>query len=152
MNGDKMKVAIKRLHDDAKHPIYQTEHAAGMDLEALINEPITLKPHERVIIPTGIAIALPHGYEAQIRARSGMAAKFGVVPANGIGTIDADYRGEIGVVLLNTSNEDFVVEPGMRIAQMVIAKYETVEWDEVEELDETALGAGGYGSTGVHTT
>ena len=146
-----MKVAIKRLHDDAKHPVYQTEHAAGMDLEAFISEPVTLKPHERVIIPTGIAIALPHGYEAQIRARSGMAAKFGVVPANGIGTIDADYRGEIGVVLLNTSNEEFVVEPGMRIAQMVIAKYETVEWDEVEELDETARGKGGYGSTG-HTT
>lgn len=145
-----MKVAIKRLHEDAKHPIYQTEHSAGMDLEALIKEPITLKPHERAIIPTGIAIALPHGYEAQIRARSGMAAKFGVVPANGIGTIDADYRGEIGVVLLNTSNEAFVVEPGMRIAQMVIARYETVEWDEVEELEETVRAGGGYGSTGTH--
>lgn len=143
-----MKVAIKRLHEDAKHPMYQTEHSAGMDLEALIKEPITLKPHERAIIPTGIAIALPHGYEAQIRARSGMAAKFGIVPANGIGTIDADYRGEIGVVLLNTSNEEFVIEPGMRIAQMVIARYETVEWDEVENLDETTRGVGGYGSTG----
>jgi len=146
-----MKVAIKRLHGDAKHPVYQTEHSAGMDLEALLDAPVTLKPHERAIIPTGIAIALPHGYEAQIRARSGMAAKFGVVPANGIGTIDADYRGEISVVLLNTSNEDFVVEPGMRIAQMVIARYETVEWDEVEELDDTVRGEGGYGSTGAHT-
>lgn len=145
-----MKVAIKRLHEDAKHPIYQTKHSAGMDLEALLDVPVTLKPHERAIIPTGIAIALPHGYEAQIRARSGMAAKFGVVPANGIGTIDADYRGEIGVVLLNTSNEAFVVEPGMRIAQMVIARYETVEWDEVEELEETVRAGGGYGSTGTH--
>lgn len=145
-----MKLAIKRLHEDAKHPIYQTEHSAGMDLEALLDAPLTLKPHERAIIPTGIAIALPHGYEAQIRARSGMAAKFGVVPANGIGTIDADYRGEIGVVLLNTSNEAFVVEPGMRIAQMVIAHYETVEWDEVEDLEATTRGAGGYGSTGTH--
>lgn len=147
-----MKVAIKRLHGDAKHPAYQTEHSAGMDLEALIDTPITLQPHERVIIPTGIAIALPPGYEAQIRARSGMAAKYGVVPANGIGTIDADYRGEIGVVLLNTSNDAFVIEPGMRIAQMVIARYETVEWDEVEELGETARGAGGYGSTGAKRT
>ena len=144
-----MKVAIKRLHADAKHPMYQTEHSAGMDLEALIDAPLTLAPHERAVIPTGIAIALPHGYEAQIRARSGMAAKFGVVPANGIGTIDADYRGEIGVVLLNTSNDPFVIEPGMRIAQMVIARYETVEWDEVEELGDTVRGVGGYGSTGT---
>jgi dUTP pyrophosphatase len=149
MKREAMKVAIKRLHTDAKHPMYQTEHSAGMDLEAFMKESVTIKPHERVIIPTGIAIALPHGYEAQIRARSGMAAKFGVVPANGIGTIDADYRGEIGVVLLNTSNEDFIVEPGMRIAQMVIAKYETVEWDEVEELDDTVRGVSGYGSTGI---
>lgn len=152
MNRAITKVAIRRLHDDAKHPVYQTEHSAGMDLEAFIREPVLLKPHERAIIPTGIAIALPHGYEAQIRARSGMAAKFGVVPANGIGTIDADYRGEIGVVLLNTSNEDFVVEPGMRVAQMVVAKYETVEWDEVEELEDTERGAGGYGSTGVKSS
>ena len=144
-----MKVAIKRLHKDVKHPLYQTEHAAGMDLEAFIEKPVTIAPHERAIIPTGIAIALPHGYEAQIRARSGMAAKYGMVPANGIGTIDADYRGEIGVVLLNTSNDAFVVEPGMRVAQMVVAKYETIEWDEVEELDETVRGIGGYGSTGV---
>ena len=145
-----MKVVVKRLHNDVKTPLYQTEHSAGRDLEAFIQESITIKPHERVIIPTGIAIALPHGYEAQIRARSGMAAKYGVVPANGIGTIDADYRGEIGVVLLNTSNDEFAVEPGMRVAQMVIAKYETVEWDEVEELDDTVRGTGGYGSTGIH--
>ena len=105
-------------------------------------------PHERAIIPTGIAIALPAGYEAQIRGRSGMAAKFGVMPANGVGTIDADYRGEIGVILLNTSNEPFVVEPDMRVAQMVVTKYERVEWHEVEVLDETERGASGYGSTG----
>lgn len=118
-----------------------------MDLAARIDEPMTIKPHERAVIPTGIAIALPAGYEAQIRGRSGMAAKFGVMPANGVGTIDADYRGEIGVILLNTSNGSFTVEPGMRIAQMVIAKYERVEWDEVTKLDGTGRGTGGYGST-----
>lgn len=143
-----MKVAIKRFHTDAKHPKYQTEHAAGMDLEACIDNPMILEPHARAIIPTGIAIALPPGYEAQIRGRSGLAAKHGIMPANGLGTIDADYRGEVGVILLNTSNEPFTIEPGMRIAQMVIARYETVEWKEVTELDETARGAGGFGSSG----
>ena len=118
-----------------------------MDLEACIDSTVTIKPHERAIIPTGIAVALPAGYEAQVRGRSGMAAKYGVMPANGVGTIDADYRGEIGVILLNTSNQEFTVEPGMRIAQLVIAKYEKIEWDEVDVLDETARGAGGYGST-----
>ena len=143
-----MKVSIKRLHEQAEYPVYQTAHAAGMDVVACIDTPIKLEPHERVIVPTGFAIALPPGFEAQIRARSGMAAKFGIMPANGVGTIDADYRGEVGVILLNTSNEAFVVEPGMRIAQMVVTKYKTVEWDEVTELDETTRGAGGYGSTG----
>lgn len=143
-----MKVGIKRLHERAEYPAYQTAHAAGMDVVACIDDPIKLEPHERTIVPTGFAIALPPGYEAQIRARSGMAAKFGIMPANGVGTIDADYRGEVGVILLNTSNEAFVIEPGMRIAQMVVTKYETVEWDEVAELDETVRGAGGYGSTG----
>lgn len=142
-----MKVSIKRLHKNSKLPLYQTEHAAGMDLEACIDSTVTIKPHERAIIPTGIAVALPEGYEAQVRGRSGMAAKYGVMPANGVGTIDADYRGEIGVILLNTSNQEFTVEPGMRIAQLVIAKYEKIEWDEVDVLDETARGAGGYGST-----
>ncbi len=142
-----MKIHIKRLHENAKLPLYQTEHAAGMDLEAWIDAKVTIKPHERAIIPTGIAVALPAGYEAQVRGRSGMAAKYGVMPANGVGTIDADYRGEIGVILLNTSNQEFTVEPGMRIAQLVIAKYEKIEWDEVDVLDETARGAGGYGST-----
>lgn len=145
-----MKISIKQLNDKAEYPRYQTKHAAGMDVAACINEPVTIAPHERAIIPTGFAIALPPGYEAQIRARSGMAAKFGIMPANGVGTIDADYRGEVGVILLNSSNEAFTVDPGMRIAQMVITKYETIEWDTVDELDETARGKGGYGSTGRH--
>ena len=143
-----MKVGIKRLHEKAQPPLYQTEHAAGMDLSARIDKPIIIQPHERAIIPTGIAIALPPGYEAQIRGRSGMAAKFGIMPANGVGTIDADYRGEVGVILLNTTDEPFTVEPGMRVAQMVIAKYEHAMWSEVEELDTTDRGTGGYGSTG----
>ncbi len=144
-----MKISLKKLHSAALLPTYQTEYAAGMDIVACVDAPITIAPHERAIIPTGFAIALPPGYEAQIRARSGLAAKFGIMPANGVGTIDADYRGEVGVILLNTSNEAFTVEPGMRIAQMVVTKYESVTWDEVEELNETARGGGGYGSTGA---
>lgn len=143
-----MKVDIKLLHKNASRPVYQTEQSAGMDLTAQIDGPIKIEPHGRVIIPTGIAIALPAGYEAQIRGRSGMAAKFGIMPANGVGTIDADYRGEIGVILLNTSDQSFIVEPGMRIAQMVVTSYERVEWNEVGQLDETERGSGGYGSTG----
>lgn len=140
--------SIKKLSEKVTLPSYQTEHAAGMDVSACIDEPVVIEPHGRAVIPTGFAIALPPGYEAQIRGRSGMAAKFGVMPANGLGTIDADYRGEIGVILLNTTDEPFAVEPGMRVAQMVIAKYETATWNEVDELDETARGEGGYGSTG----
>lgn len=143
-----MKVQFHRLHKNAVTPEYQTAGAAAMDVVACIDEPITIAPHERAIIPTGFAMALPIGYEAQIRARSGLAAKHGIMPANGVGTIDADYRGEVGVIVLNTSNESFTVEPGMRIAQMVVQQYETVQWQEVETLDETERGAGGYGSTG----
>lgn len=143
-----MKVCIQRLHEKAVHPLYQTEHAAGMDVAACLEEPVTIQPLERAIIPTGFAIALPPGYEAQIRARSGLAAKQGIMPANGVGTIDADYRGEVGVILLNTSNEAFTVEPGMRIAQMVVTRYETVQWDEIDELDDTERGRGAYGHTG----
>lgn len=143
-----MKIEIKKLRENAIVPQYATEHAAGMDLSACIDEPVTIAPGERAIIPTGIAIALPSGYEAQVRGRSGLAAKHGILPANGVGTIDSDYRGEIGVITLNSSNEAFTVEPGMRIAQMVIARYETIRWDEVDELDETARGIGGFGSTG----
>ena len=143
-----MNIAIKKLREQAVLPEYQTEQAAGMDVVACIDDAITLEPHQRTIVPTGLAIALPAGYEAQIRGRSGMAAKFGVMPANGIGTIDADYRGEIGVILLNTSNEVFTIEPGMRVAQMVIAKYEKIAWEVVDELEVTERGVGGFGSTG----
>jgi len=143
-----MQIEITRLHDDATPPQYQTEHSAGMDLTAVLEAPVTLGPLERSIIPTGIAIAVPKGYEAQVRARSGLSAKHGICLANGIGTIDADYRGEIGVILVNLSNEPFTVEPGMRVAQLVIAKYERIEWQFVDKLDETERGKGGYGSTG----
>jgi len=120
-----------------------------MDLRANISEPITLKPLERTIIKTGLFIELPVGFEAQVRPRSGLAAKKGISVLNAPGTIDADYRGEIGVILVNLSNEDFVVEDGERVAQLIIAKHERVEWIEVEELSETSRGAGGFGSTGT---
>ena len=130
-------------------PQYATAQSAGMDLRANIDEPITLKPLERRLIPTGLYIALPVGYEAQVRPRSGLALKKGITVLNTPGTIDADYRGEIGVVLINLSNEDFVVEDGERIAQMVIARHEQGEFVSVEVLDETERGEGGYGHTGV---
>lgn len=144
-----MHVAIKKIRESAIMPAYQTEHAAGMDVSADITEPIVLSPGERFAVPTGIAIALPEGYEAQIRGRSGLAKKFGVTLANGVGTIDADYRGEIHVLLINHGTESFTIEPSMRIAQMVVAKYEKVQWQEANELDETDRGAGGFGHTGV---
>ena len=130
-------------------PTYATPQSAGMDLRANIDEDIVLKPMERRLIPTGISIALPEGYEAQVRPRSGLALKKGITVLNAPGTIDADYRGEIGVVLINLSTEDFVVSDGERIAQMVIARHETAEFVEVSVLDETERGAGGYGHTGV---
>ena len=129
-------------------PSYATELSAGMDLKANITEPVTLDSLERAMIPTGLFIELPEGYEAQVRPRSGLAAKFGVTVANAPGTIDADYRGEIKVILVNLSKDKFVINPGERIAQMVIAKYEKIEWVEVAELGETERGAGGFGSTG----
>jgi dUTP pyrophosphatase len=129
-------------------PSYATAQAAGMDIRANLKEAITLKPLERAIIPTGLYIALPEGLEAQIRPRSGLAAKHGITVLNAPGTIDADYRGEIGVILVNLSNEPFVVNPGERIAQMVVARYESVEFERVEVLDATERGAGGFGSTG----
>ena len=119
-----------------------------MDLKANIDEPVTLGPLERAMIPTGLFIALPDGTEAQVRPRSGLAAKHGISVLNAPGTIDADYRGEVKVILVNLSNEPFVVNPGERIAQMVVARYEKIEWEEVESLDETERGAGGFGSTG----
>ena len=123
--------------------------SAGMDLRDIIAEYITLKPLERAIVKTGLFIALPVGAEAQVRPRSGLAAKKGITVLNAPGTVDADYRGEIGVILVNLSNEDFVINDGERIAQLVIAKHERAEWQVVEKLDETARGAGGFGSTGV---
>ena len=129
-------------------PEYSTEHSAGMDLRANITEDITMKPLERALVPTGLFVELPVGYEAQIRPRSGLALKKGISVLNTPGTIDADYRGEIGVILINLSNENFVIQPGERICQMVIASHEKVEWDCVEVLQETERGAGGFGHTG----
>ena len=129
-------------------PAYATELSAGMDLRADLESPVTLGPLERALVPTGLFIALPAGYEAQVRPRSGLAAKHGITVLNTPGTIDADYRGEIKVILVNLSNTPFEIVPGERIAQMVVARHERVEWDEVEVLDETARGAGGFRSTG----
>lgn len=140
-----------QIINKSKHqvPAYETEQSAGMDIRANINEPITLKPLERAIIKTGLFIALPVGFEAQVRPRSGLAAKKGIAVLNSPGTIDADYRGEIGVILVNLSNENFIINDGERIAQLVIAKHERVNWQEVEVLNETERGTGGFGSTGI---
>lgn len=129
-------------------PAYATDKSAGMDLKANIDEPITLGSLERAMVPTGLYIALPDGTEAQVRPRSGLAAKFGISVLNSPGTIDADYRGEIKVILVNLSKEPFTINPGERIAQLVVAKYEKVEWEDVDVLDETQRGEGGFGSTG----
>ncbi len=145
---DKLKIKIKKLRENAILPEYQTEHSAGMDLHACIEESVTIKPMERVLIPTGLSIELPLGYESQIRARSGLSLKYGIAIANGVGTIESDYRGEYGVIVINFGTESFVVEPNMRIAQLIISKYEYVDWDEVEQLGDTKRGTGGYGSTG----
>lgn len=140
-----------QIINKSKHqiPAYETEGSAGMDLRANIEESITLKTLERVIVKTGLFIALPVGFEAQVRPRSGLAAKKGITVLNAPGTVDADYRGEIGVILVNLSNENFVINDGERIAQLVIAKHERINWQEVTVLDETERGAGGFGSTGV---
>ncbi|SKB52271.1 dUTP pyrophosphatase [Salegentibacter holothuriorum] len=140
-----VKIINKSAH---KLPHYETEASAGMDLRANISEAVTLKPLERTIVKTGLFIELPVGYEAQVRPRSGLAAKKGITVLNAPGTIDADYRGEIGVILVNLSNDEFTIENGERVAQMVIAKHEHISWDEVETLEETTRGAGGFGSTG----
>ena len=141
----KIKVINKSAH---KLPHYETSFSAGMDLRANIEEPITLKPLERAIVKTGLFMELPLGYEAQVRPRSGLAAKKGITVLNSPGTIDADYRGEIGVILVNLSNEEFVINNGERVAQMVIAKHEQISWEEVDILGETSRGEGGFGSTG----
>ena len=141
-----MEIINKSKHD---LPRYETEYSAGMDLRANLDNSVTIMPLERALIPTGFFISLEEGYEAQVRPRSGLAFKKGITVLNAPGTIDADYRGEIGVLLVNLSNEPFIVENGERIAQMVIAKHERVEWNPVNELSETARGTGGFGSTGV---
>ena len=139
-----------RIINKSKHPLpaYATPLSAGMDLRANLDKSIVLKPMERCLVPTGLYIALPEGYEAQVRPRSGLALKKGIGVLNAPGTIDADYRGEIGVILVNLSAEDFTVEDGERIAQMVVARHERVEWDETDSLDATERGAGGFGHTG----
>jgi len=129
-------------------PFYATKASAGVDLKAVLDGPVTLKPLERSVIGTGLKIALPEGFEAQVRPRSGLAAKFGITVLNAPGTIDADYRGEIGVILVNLSNEEFTIQPGERIAQLVLARYEQIEWQITERLSETERGEGGFGSTG----
>ncbi len=140
-----------KIINASRHPLpeYETESSAGMDLRANIEESVKLEPLERKVIKTGLFLELPQGYEAQIRPRSGLAAKYGISVLNTPGTIDADYRGEIGVILVNLSQEAFVVEDGERIAQMVIARHERAIWEEVRELSRTSRGAGGFGSTGT---
>jgi len=141
----KIKIVNKSFND---LPAYSTEMSAGMDLRASLSEPVVLKPLERKLIPTGLFIELPKGYEAQIRPRSGLALKKGITVLNTPGTIDADYRGEIGIILINLSHEEFVIENGERICQMIVAAHETVVWEPVEVLEETNRGAGGFGHTG----
>ncbi|MCQ2134176.1 MAG: dUTP diphosphatase [Bacteroidales bacterium] len=143
-----MKVKIINKSSNPS-PAYATPLSAGMDVRADITEPIVLGPLERAMVPTGLYMALPEGYECQVRPRSGLAAKHGITVLNTPGTVDADYRGEVRVILVNLSNTPFTIEPGERIAQLVIAKHEHVEWEEVEILDETERGAGGFGSTGT---
>lgn len=151
-NDNTTDVAVQILEHarDLALPSYATSQSAGMDLTAAIDDPIELGPGERAMIPSGIGIALPAGFEAQVRPRSGLAAKHGVTVLNTPGTIDADYRGEIKVILINHGTEPFMIERGMRIAQMVIARYEHIEWNVVESLEETERGAGGFGSTGTN--
>ena len=140
-----------KVINKSKHPLpnYETELSAGMDIRANIDAPITLAPLERTLVKTGIFLELPKGYEAQVRPRSGLALKKGITCLNTPGTIDADYRGEVGVILVNLSNQNFIIEDGERIAQIIIAKHERAEWELTNELSETERGSGGFGSTGV---
>jgi dUTP pyrophosphatase len=142
----KVKIINKSGHGV---PAYETAHSAGMDLRASLENSVTIGPLERAIVPTGLFIELPEGHEAQIRPRSGLAAKKGITVLNSPGTVDADYRGEVKVILINLSKEEFIIENGERIAQMVIARHERIEWQVTEELAETDRGSGGFGSTGV---
>lgn len=148
---DKLGTLMKvKIVNKSKHPLpeYATAFAAGMDLRANLSEPVTLKPLDRILVPTGIYLQLPEGYEAQIRPRSGLAIKHGIGIVNAPGTIDADYRGEIRVILVNLSNEDFTIEDGERICQMVVARHARVEWEPTDKLEDTERGSGGFGHTG----
>ncbi len=142
-----MKVQIVN-HSPYPCPAYATEQSAGLDLKANLEQPVVLQPLQRALIPTGLYIALPAGYEAQVRPRSGLALKHGITVLNSPGTIDADYRGELRVILVNLSDQPFEILPGERIAQMVVARFEQVEWEQADELDATERGTGGFGSTG----
>lgn len=144
-----MQVKLKKLGNNIETPQYATEQSAGMDLRAVLNEPVTLRSLERKVVMTDLSIALPRGFEAQVRPRSGLAAKHGITVLNAPGTIDADYRGNIGVILINLSTEPFTINNGDRIAQLVVSKYDRVEWVEVDNLDKTDRGSGGFGSTGL---
>lgn len=143
-----MEVLVKKLYPNAILPNYQTAGSAAADIHACIDEPLTLAPMERKVVPTGLAMTIPTAHEVQIRARSGLSLKHGITMVNGVGTIDSDYRGEVGVLLINLGNEPFVIEPGMRIAQMVLSRYESIAWREVNTLEDTIRGVGGFGSTG----
>jgi dUTP pyrophosphatase len=147
MERVKVKIINRSGHE---LPAYETPSSAGMDVRAAITEPVTLHPLERMLIPTGLRVQLPQGHELQLRPRSGLALKHGISLVNTPGTVDADYRGEIGVIVINLSNEDFVINPGERICQMVITNYTHVEWEEVERIDETKRGEGAFGHTGVN--
>lgn len=143
-----MRIQLKQLRPEAVMPRYLTSGSAASDVAACLDDAVVLQPGERAIIPTGFAIAVPLGYEAQLRARSGLSSKFGICLANGIGTIDADYRGEVGVILINLGSTPYTIEPGARIAQMAIVACDQVDFEWAETLDETERGQGGYGSTG----
>ena len=147
--GDQVMIKVKIISDSGIYPEYETEGSAGMDIRAYIDEPVIIKPGERKLIPTGLRIQLPAGYEAQIRARSGLAIRNGITLINAIGTIDSDYRGEIKVGLVNLSDEDHVIENGDRIAQMVISEYKRAVLEPAEDLEETERGSGGFGHTGT---
>lgn len=143
-----MEVKVKKLNPKATLPAYQTEHAAAMDIHACLDASMTLQPLERAMVPTGLAFEIPEGYEMQIRARSGLSIKHGITMVNGVGTIDADYRGELNILVINLGQVAFDIEPNMRIAQLLINKYEKISWQSVEALSETDRGASGFGSTG----
>lgn len=153
MSAREIRIPVQRLPHGADLPLpeHATAHSAGVDLLAAVADPLALGPGERAIVPSGLSIALEEGFEAQVRPRSGLAVKFGVTVLNSPGTIDADYRGEVGVILINHGHETFTIERGMRIAQLVVAPVNTVEWQEVETLPESHRGSGGFGSTGTHT-